>query len=125
MREAETQAHRTYLCACSLSLCPVLLSLSCLTAILLREALGCLGHHESLFVQKSSFKSNTGLLIHHFVICACYMLLALWKKKKKPTQINPVSHYAFLGTGRKRVSGNTSPNYKDFNDKTIPVANFE
>lgn len=124
MREAETQAHRAYLCACSLSLCSALLSLSCLTAILLREAPGCLGHHESLFVQKSSFKSNTGLLFHHFVICACYMLLALWKEKK-PTQINLVSHYDFLGTGRKRVSGNTSSNYKDINDKTIPVANFE
>lgn len=36
-----------------------------------------------------------------------------------------MSHYAFLGTGRKRVSGNLSPNYKYINGKTVAMANFE
>lgn len=45
--------------------------------------------------------------------------------KKIITHINPMSHYAFLGTGRKHVSGKLSPNYEYINDKTIAMANFE
>lgn len=52
-------------------------------------------------------------------------VLRIMEGKKIITQINPTSHYAFLGTGRKHVSGKLSPNYEYINDKTIAMANLE
>lgn len=96
------KAARAYLCTCSLSLflwkkpprsspafgqtplCQQNWGSKChiqLFLVLLWWMLGCLAHPWSLFVQKRSFKSNTGMPLHHFVLCMPHTLSIVEGKK--------------------------------------------